>query len=292
MLQVREIRRSFGDTVALDGMTFDVRPGDLFGLVGGNGAGKTTAMRAVLGVVEPDAGEVHWDGRPVDRAVRRRIGYMPEERGLYPAMPVRRQLVHLAELHGMRRADAGRAVDTWLDRLGVADRAAARVESLSLGNRQRVQLAAALVHDPALLVLDEPFSGLDPHAVDVMREVLAERAAAGVPVIFSSHRLELVERVCDRVGFVGGGSMVACGTVEELRADDRRTYWLAAPGFVPGGAGVRELRRAGTAVLLAVDDHVDVRRLLAEAVAAGPVREFRPHRPPLSELYRTVVEAA
>ncbi len=294
---MREVRKSFGTTVALDGITFDVRPGELFGFVGGNGAGKTTTMRAVLGVLEPDAGEVCWDGRPIDRALRRRIGYMPEERGLYPAMPVRRQLVHLAELHGSGRPHAGRAVDAWLERLGVADRAGDKVEALSLGNQQRVQLAAALVHDPVLLVLDEPFSGLDPLAVDVMHEVLAERAAAGVPVIFSSHQLELVERVCDRVGIVAAGAMVACGTVGELRRpdllrDERRTFWLDAPGHSADGPGVRTLRREGSAALLSVDDHVDVRALLGRAVAAGPVHEFRAHRPPLSELYRTVVEAS
>jgi ABC-2 type transport system ATP-binding protein len=291
MLALREVRKSFGEVPALAGMSFDVRPGEVFGFVGGNGAGKTTTMRVVLGVLDADAGTVTWRGRPADRAMRRRIGYMPEERGLYPAMPVRRQLIHLAELHGLDARPARRSVDAWLDRLGVAERAADTVGSLSLGNQQRVQLAAALVHDPELLVLDEPFSGLDPLAVDVMRDVLAERAAAGIPVIFSSHQLELVERVCDRVGIVAAGAMVACGTVDELRRDTTRAVWLDAPGFAADRPGVTTLRQEGGSRLLALHADVDEQQLLAAAVAAGPVHEFRPHRPELAELYRDAVGA-
>ncbi len=172
----------------------------MFGFVGPNGAGKTTTMRIVLGVLEPDRGEVRWRGKPVDTGMRRRFGYMPEERGLYPKMRVRDQLVHFARLHGMSAAEAVAATDGWLERLGVAERARDRVEELSLGNQQRVQLAAALVHGPELLVLDEPFSGLDPVGVDVLSAVLRDLAGTGVPVIFSSHQLELVERLCE-----GGG---------------------------------------------------------------------------------------
>src|SRR5690606_1673878 len=190
----------------------------IFGFVGSNGAGKTTTMRIILGVLRPDAGEVRWDGRPVDLDVRRRIGYMPEERGLYPRMKVGEQLVYLARLHGLSPEAARTAMEHWTEVLGVAHRREDHVEKLSLGNQQRVQLASALVHDPELLVLDEPFSGLDPVAVDVMSGVLRERAQQGVPVIFSSHQLELVERLCDRVGIISGGRMVADGTIDELRA--------------------------------------------------------------------------
>src|SRR5262249_53251446 len=151
--------RSYGDRVALDGVSFSVAPGQLFGFVGPNGAGKTTTMRIVLGVLEPDRGSVLWNGAPVDLATRRRVGYMPEERGLYPKMRVRAQLEYLASLHGV--ADAAGAAASWIARLGLEERAGDRVEQLSLGNQQRVQLAAALVHEPSLLVLDEPFSGLD-----------------------------------------------------------------------------------------------------------------------------------
>ncbi|WP_242425160.1 ABC transporter ATP-binding protein, partial [Frankia sp. EI5c] len=178
-LEIDDVRKRYGEVTALDGMTFDVRAGELFGFVGSNGAGKTTTMRIVLGVLAADSGEVRWAGRPVDLAARRRIGYMPEERGLYPKMKVGDQVVYLARLHGMSAPAARRGAEVWLERLGVAARRDDEVQKLSLGNQQRVQLVAALVHDPEVLVLDEPFSGLDPVAVDVMSQVLRERRAAG-----------------------------------------------------------------------------------------------------------------
>jgi ABC-2 type transport system ATP-binding protein len=181
VLELEGLTRRYGDVVALDDLSFSVGEGQVFGFVGPNGAGKTTAMRIVLGVLEPDAGEVRWRGRPVDADTRRRFGYMPEERGLYPKMRVRDQLEYFARLHGLA-ADAARdSAGYWIERLGVEGRAGDRVEQLSLGNQQRVQLAAALVHDPEVLVLDEPFSGLDPLGVDVLAEVLADRAASGTP---------------------------------------------------------------------------------------------------------------
>src|SRR5512133_1000494 len=218
MLELDDLRRRYGDTVALDGLSFAVGSGQLFGFVGPNGAGKTTAMRIVLGVLEPDGGEVRWTGRPVDAAARARFGYMPEERGLYPKMRVADQLVHLARLHGIDGARARAAAGEWLERLGLAEVADRRTETLSLGNQQRAQLAAALVHDPELLVLDEPFSGLDPVGVDVLSGVLRELADGGVPVLFSSHQLELVERLCESVVIVKDGRLVASGKVDDLRS--------------------------------------------------------------------------
>ena len=217
MLELTGLRKRFGDRTALDGVSFAVRPGEMFGFVGSNGAGKTTTMRVVMGVLAPDEGTVTWQGRPIDHDVRRTFGYMPEERGLYAKMGVREQLVFFARLHGLSARAAARATDDLLEQLGIAERAADRVEALSLGNQQRVQLAAALVHDPVLLVLDEPFSGLDPVGVDALAEVLTARVADGVPVVFSSHQLDLVERLCDSVGIIVGGRIVASGTVDELR---------------------------------------------------------------------------
>ena len=211
VLEIDHITKRYGDVVGVADMTFGVPAGQIFGFVGSNGAGKTTTMRIVLGVLAADAGVVRWAGRPLNLDTRRSIGYMPEERGLYPRMQVAQQLIYLARLHGMSPQAAKRSVDAWTERLGVAARRNDDVQKLSLGNQQRVQLAAALVHDPQILVLDEPFSGLDPVAVDVMSAVLREKADKGVPVVFSSHQLDLVQRLCDRVGIVSRGRLVEIG---------------------------------------------------------------------------------
>jgi ABC-2 type transport system ATP-binding protein len=292
-LQVEGITKRYGQIVAVDGLCLAVEPGEVFGLVGSNGAGKTTTMRVVLGVLTPDAGEVCWKGVPIDFDIRRRIGYMPEERGLYPTMRVAEQLEYLAQLHGSSAVGARRSVATWLQRLGLADRSKEQVQKLSHGNQQRVQLAAALVFDPLLLVLDEPFAGLDPEAVDAMSEVLHERAAAETPVVFSSHQLDLVERICDRVGIIQHGRLVACGTVDELRRGGPRRLWVDAPaassGWAQALAGVELVRAEGTRMLLQLDDSADDQALLRAALGTGPVREFRPDLPTLLDIFRAAM---
>lgn len=292
-LEIDAISKRYGDTVAVQDLSFEVRAGELFGFVGRNGAGKTTTMRIVLGVLASDAGEVRWDGVPLTLEVRRRFGYMPEERGLYVKMRVLDQLVYLARLHGMAGADARRAALAWLERFGLADRRNDELQTLSMGNQQRVQLAAALVSDPEVLVLDEPFAGLDPVAVDVMSAVLRERAEAGLPVIFSSHELDLVERLCDRVGIIERGRMVACGTVGELRQGGPQRLWVDAPGAPSGWAGDVEgatvVGTAGSRVLLELAAGTDDQAILAAAQRTGPVREFRPAESSLVELFRDVV---
>jgi ABC-2 type transport system ATP-binding protein len=293
VLELQGLSRRYGDLVALDDVTFTVREGQMFGFVGPNGAGKTTTMRIVLGVLEPDRGEVRWRGRPVDAETRRRFGYMPEERGLYPKMRVRDQLEYFARLHGLPAAEAGSAARYWIERLGVADRADDRVEALSLGNQQRVQLAAALVHNPEVLVLDEPFSGLDPVGVDVLAEVLAERAADGIPVIFSSHQLELVERLCEAVAIINRGRLVASGPVEELRASGGERRWQvevagAAGDWASDLDGVTVLEKHDGRVVLAIEG--DEQRVLDAARAAGRVTLFSGVQSSLAELFRQAVQ--
>jgi ABC-2 type transport system ATP-binding protein len=299
VLELDGITRRYGDRVALDRLSFSVAEGQLFGFVGPNGAGKTTAMRIVLGVLRADAGQVRWRGAPVDAPMRRRFGYMPEERGLYPKMRVRGQLVYLARLHGMSAGHAGAAADRWIERLGLTDRAADRVEKLSLGNQQRVQLAAALVHDPEVLVLDEPFSGLDPVGVDVMSGVLGEAAARGVPVVFSSHQLELVERLCDAVAIVSDGRLVASGGVEELRergAGTRRhvrVEFASAPAtdWTAGLWGAREVRLLPRGAVLELDEGTAPEAVLDTARSAGSITHFSLPRPTLTELFHEAVAA-
>jgi ABC-2 type transport system ATP-binding protein len=294
-LELIDLHRSFGDVVALDGVSFAVEEGSVVGFVGPNGAGKTTAMRIALGVLSADGGEVRWRGRSVNGPARRRFGYIPEERGLYPKMRVLEQLVYLARLHGVDRAAARARGREILGILGVADREKDRVESLSLGNQQRVQLAAALVHEPDVLVLDEPFSGLDPVGTDVLVEVLdRERRTRGVPIVFSSHQLELVERVCNRVAMIVDGRIVADGAIDELRASRaRRLLRIEVPGAPAGWIesipGVRLEAEVPGGVIVELDGDADDQRVLDLARSVGEVRHFSRVRPTLSELFREVI---
>jgi ABC-2 type transport system ATP-binding protein len=294
MLQLRSLSRRFGPVTALDDMTFAVRPGVLTGFIGANGAGKTTAMRIVVGVLAPDSGEVLWDGAQVGPDQRRCFGYMPEERGLYPKMTVVDQLVFFARLHGIAPDAADGRARALLDELGLGARSGDQVQRLSLGNQQRAQVAAALVHDPQLLVLDEPFSGLDPVAVDVMAALLRRRAVAGVPVLFSSHQLDLVERLCDDIVIINKGRVLASGHARDLRSQRAgaryRLHLGADAGWLRDEPGVRVLDVAGEAALVELPRVEDDQRLLTRALAHGPVHEFRRAIPTLAEIFREAVK--
>jgi ABC-2 type transport system ATP-binding protein len=294
-LELIGLSRRFGSVVALDDLTFSVPPGEVFGFLGPNGAGKTTTMRAIFGVVALEAGEVRWRGEPVTEQARRRFGYMPEERGLYPGMPVLEQLEYLGRLHDMTAPAARVAAQSWIRRLGLAGRESAKLEALSHGNQQRVQLAAALMHDPELLVLDEPFAGLDPGGVDDMTEILAERARAGVTVLFSSHQLDLVEHICEAVAIIHRGRVVAQGAVSALERGDRPRLTVRVAGD-PAGNWARPLEpevasveqvNAGL-VLLTLAPGADSQRVLDAARAAGAVEHFSFATRRLSEVFRDV----
>ena len=294
MLEFDGLHKSFGDNHVLDGVGFTVAPGSMFGFCGSNGAGKTTAMRIAMGLLRADAGEVRWRGAELDQETRRRIGYMPEERGLYPKMKVGEQVAYFARLHGLDAAAATRASDEWVGRLGLATRRGDPVEKLSLGNQQRVQLAAALVSRPEVLILDEPFSGLDPVGVDSLAEGLLDQARQGVPVVFSSHQLDLVERLCDSVGILARGRMVATGTVQELRRREggqllRVVVPDAAHGWATALPGVRVVSEQAGDTLLELADSADDQTVLAAAVRTGRVTHFAWREPTLVELFREVV---
>ncbi|UBI01970.1 ABC transporter ATP-binding protein [Corynebacterium freneyi] len=298
-LIIDDLRKSYGDLRVLDGMSFTVHPGEIYGFVGANGAGKTTTMRIALGVLSTDGGEVRLGDAPLDDTSRRTIGYMPEERGLYPKEKVLDQLIYFARLHGLDGPTAKDRAESLLETLDLSERAGDKVDTLSLGNQQRVQLAAALVHDPEVLVLDEPFSGLDPIAVGVMSRVLRERADRGIPVVFSSHQLDLVERLCDRVGIIRDGRMLAEGTVAELRAKGPSLIGVDVPSApanwaddVPGVASTTVAGGGRTVVTLAdgAPDDVD-QQLLDLARSHGPVHSFGPVNIPLTELYQEVIQS-
>lgn len=292
MLSVQNISRSFGGHRAVDDVSFDVGRGRLTGFVGGNGAGKTTTMRMILGVLRPDSGTVTLDGAPVGQAALHGFGYMPEERGLYPKMEIGEQLAYLARLHGIDKATAVQRSDDLLERLGLIGRRRDKLEALSLGNQQRVQVAAALVHDPDVLIMDEPFSGLDPLAVDEVVAVIAEHAARGIPVLFSSHQLDVVERLCDDLVIIAGGRVQAAGEREALReqySGDRWSLEMSGDvGWVRGVPGVDVAELAGTTALFHADPAA-ADTVLRAAVDRGTVTSFRPVRPTLGEIFRDIV---
>ncbi len=292
MLSLRRLVKRYGPVVALEEASFEVPPGRIVGFLGPNGAGKTTAMRCVFGLVRPDDGEVLWKGAPVDAAARLRFGYMPEERGLYPKMKVREQLAYFGRLSGMNGTDAGTAADTWLSRLGLTDRALSETARLSHGNQQRVQLAASLIHQPELLVLDEPFSGLDPLGMETMSELLAEQAEAGAGIVFSSHQLDLVEDVCEDVVIIHEGRIVLSGDVKALKAaSGRRHLQVSVDGkpWVPEVADLEVVPGNRREPRYLVTSATRLDEVLAKAQAQGEVTTFTVEPPSLNDLFREAV---
>ncbi|GAA2301509.1 ATP-binding cassette domain-containing protein [Glycomyces scopariae] len=287
MLEIKDLHKRFGDTVALDGVSLSAEAGEVVGFVGANGAGKTTTMRIAMGVLAADSGQIVYDGAPLGVEQRRRFGYMPSERGLYPKMKTGEQVAYFGELHGMTKAEAKRSAAELLEQLSLTERIGDFVQDLSLGNQQRVQLAVSLVHDPEVLILDEPFSGLDPIAVDVMGTALRDRAAAGAPVIFSSHQLDLIERLCDSVVIIGNGRIIASGSVDELKAKEVKQLRIS----VETGEDLTA-RFSGT-VTRDGDDYLiedgDDQEALRIAAAAGRVTRFAYDQPTIAEIFREAV---
>lgn len=291
MLEVKHLTRQFGDLVAVDDVSFNVGTGQMIGFVGGNGAGKTTTMRMIMGLLAPTAGEVNWQGEPITTQIRSRIGYMPEERGLYPKQQILDQLVYLARLKGATSEQARKQGIELLERFGLGDRTEEKLEKLSLGNQQRVQIAAAVMANPVALILDEPFSGLDPKAVDEMAGLLAERAATGVPVLFSSHQLDLIDRLCDGLVILANGRVVANGSKEELESRGPVRHRLVLDqdaGWVRDFPGIAVEDVDVNTAIVRLSEPGQENSLLQAAMQRASVVEFARMRASLSDIYREV----
>lgn len=307
-LEVQNLTRKFGNRVAVNNASFTVRNGRLTGFVGANGAGKTTVMRMILGVLGPNSGSMSLNGRPLTESDRRTFGYMPEERGLYPKMKLREQMIYFARLHGLDPRAAAAKADALIETLGLTERAKDPIENLSLGNQQRAQVAVSLVHEPAALILDEPFSGLDPMAVEVILSVLKSHAARGIPVLLSSHQLDVVERLCDDLVIISAGKIVASGSIEDLRRQHlggrHLLTYQGSPDWIrefPGISVLQIQRRADQGdtweIVLETADASSQGRdagqeLLHHALEQGQVRSFAPLTVPLSEIFKEVIEQA
>jgi ABC-2 type transport system ATP-binding protein len=291
-LVIDHLSKRFGAVTALDDLTFEVAPGQVFGFLGANGAGKTTTMRIAVGVLEADAGRVTWDGTPSTRLPRSTWGYLPEERGLYPRMQVLDQLVFFAQLHGVAPDRARREAVAWLRRFRAEDLAGRKAEQLSKGNQQKVQFIAAVIHEPPVLLMDEPFTGLDPVNVMLLREAFLELRDRGRTVVFSTHQMEVAEALCESVAIVDRGRMVIGGTLREVRrstgrrqvrisvAGDHRLPWLAAV------AGTRVIQAGMDRTTVELDEGVEPDAVLAAAIAAGArVLHFELADPSLEQVF-------
>ena len=293
MLEVHNVSRSFAERLVLDDVNFTVPRGALTGFVGANGAGKTTTMRIIMGLLQASSGTVSLDGKPLESGTRPHFGYMPEERGLYPKQPIIDQLVYLGQLHSLSRSDARRRAMELLARFGLDDRAKSKLESLSLGNQQRVQVAAALLHEPEVLILDEPFSGLDPLAVDAMSAILRDYASRGVPVLFSSHQLDLLDVLVDHLVIIQDGRILANASAERLRSSQATRHKLslgADAGWLREEPGVEVIDISGSRALVNFQTESDSQRVLREALSLGIVTEFAIHRPALADIYREIIK--
>ena len=292
VIRLDNIHKTFGDHQVLTDMSFAIKPGMMTGFVGGNGAGKTTAMRIIIGVLNQDSGSITVDGAPITAGYRAHIGYMPEERGLYPKMKVLDQLVYLAQLHGTSAAHAKRRGMELLERLSLGARAQDKLEELSLGNQQRAQIAAAMVHDPVALILDEPFSGLDPIAVETTVEVLRDAAAAGAPVLFSSHQLDLVERLCDELVIIADGQVRAAGTRDDILQATARPEWelrTNADTSWVDATGVPIVNHKPGTVRFIADDAATANTILAEASQHGTVEHFGRVSQTLHDIFKETI---
>ena len=293
MLEVDNISKTFGDVRAVTELSFTARPGAVFGLLGPNGAGKTTSIRMILDIIVPDSGQVRWKGRVVDASIRKTFGYLPEERGLYPKMKVRDQLMFLAQLHGISSADAGRTIDEMATALNLTENFSKTPQELSKGNQQKVQFIAAVIHNPPLLVLDEPFSGFDPVNVEVVKRSIRELIARGTTVLLSSHRMEQVEELCEDICIIDRSHAVLAGNLRSIKANspDRfvRMTKLPTTDFLHSFPGATVAPGANGYLDVKLPPDYPPSDLLRSAVAAGPVDHFEVVEPSLTEIYLSSV---
>jgi len=291
-LRVAGLEKRYGEIVALRGVDLVVPRGQLVGFLGPNGAGKTTTMRGVMGLVAMDAGSVTWDGHAMSVDDRSHVGYMPQERGLYPRMQVHEHIAYMGRLAGLDRATADLRAKQWAERVGLADRGDDLIQELSTGNQQRVQLAVALVHEPVLMLLDEPFAGLNPVAVSILSGVMAEQVAKGVSVVFSSHQMDLVQDLAEHVTIVADGKTQASGTVADLRYSSiHRTLEIRWDGPVPSWSPQEgEARDAPAGVSrFVVPAASDAAALIAQASSVGTLASVSYTPPDLDEVFLELV---
>lgn len=288
-LKIENVTKRFGDFTAVDDLTLSVGAGTMYGFLGANGAGKTTTFRMILGLLNSNEGQITWNDKPISYATSPEIGYLPEERGLYPKMKVEEQLVFLGQLRGMKKNDAKIALTEWLERMEISHYVNKKVEELSKGNQQKIQVIASLMHNPKLLILDEPFSGLDPVNVEMLKKAILEFRNSGATIVFSSHRMDHVEELCEQLSIIDHGKQIVSGTLRDVKRSFGKQnvrihsdHDLSSLGSV---AGVSAVHKAIEGAVYQVETEEVANILLTEALKSGPIRHFAIEEPSLQDIF-------
>ncbi|WP_251900926.1 ABC transporter ATP-binding protein [Lactococcus lactis] len=293
-LKIDKVRKSFGDKIAVDNLNMVVKPGEVMGLIGQNGAGKTTTFRMILNFISADQGKITWQDGPITQEIKQKIGFLPEERGLYQKMTVEDQILYFAELHGMKRLDARIKLQDWMKRLEVVGKPTDKVQTLSKGNAQKIQFIATLIHEPEFLILDEPFTGLDPVNTELLRNEIKRSRDKGAAVIFSNHNMSDVELLSDHLLMLKGGQTILNGTVEAIRASYGRTR-IYLESDLPNEelsviTGVESIEKRGSGRSIKISEAEVGREIFQKVAKDGYVQAFVQSPPSLDEIFR--MEAA
>ncbi|WP_058302713.1 ABC transporter ATP-binding protein [Gorillibacterium timonense] len=289
VLQLEEVTKRYGDKTAVNGISLQVERGEIFGLLGGNGAGKTTTMRMVLGLIYPDDGKILYNGKPYSGELLRKLGYLPEERGLYPKIKVSEQILYLAELRGVHKHDADKALKGWLEKFGVPDYYGKKVEELSKGNQQKIQFIAAIIHNPDILILDEAFSGLDPVNVELLKATVLQLRDEGKTILFSSHRMDHVEELCRNICILHKSNTVLKGSLRDIKNSypkERVLLETAVPVTgLEGLPGVTQVKSEGGRYEFRVTEPAAAQRILQQAMSQTDINRFQILEPTLTEIF-------
>ena len=288
-LLLENVTKQFGDFTAVDDLTLSVGDGTMYGFLGANGAGKTTTFRMILGLLNANEGRITWNGKPITYATSPEIGYLPEERGLYPKMKVEDQLVFLAQLRGMGKAEAKRELHKWLERFEVPHYVNKKVEELSKGNQQKIQVIASLLHKPQLLILDEPFSGLDPVNVEMLKEAILDFRNDGATIVFSSHRMDHVEELCEQLSIIHKGKQIVSGSLRDVKRSSSKQnvrihsdYDLSQLELI---SGVTSVHKTVEGAVYQIESEQVANELLTAALKSGPIRHFEIEEPSLQDIF-------
>lgn len=296
VLKLENITKNFGNFTAVDHLSLTIPEKEMFGFLGANGAGKTTTFRMILGLLDASSGNVTWNGGRIDYSTSHLIGYLPEERGLYPKLKVKEQLVYLARLRGMDKRLAARELDKWLDRFKIPEYADKKVEELSKGNQQKIQFIAAVLHKPQLLILDEPFSGLDPINVELMKEAVLELKENGTTIVFSTHRMEHVEELCENLCILQRGKTIVKGSLKEIKRSFGKKNLVIhgdfSLDFLENFPGVVKMKKTAEGVILQIESEYVAEKIMKEIVGKGFVRQFVLEEPSLNDIFIEKVGAS